>query len=123
VTNKKIFVFGSNLAGRHGKGSALYARQHCGAIYGQGVGRQGGSYGIPTKDKNLNVLPLETIKFYIEQFIRYASEHSELEFQVTRVGCGLAGYSPKQIAPLFDNAPNNCYFDWNGETFGEPKIN
>jgi hypothetical protein len=53
-----VFVFGSNLAGRHGKGAALWARQHRGAIYGQGVGRQGNAYAIPIKDGQLRVLPL-----------------------------------------------------------------
>ncbi len=122
MTNKKIFVFGSNLAGRHGKGSALHARQNFGAIYGQGVGRQGGSYGIPTKDKNLNVLPLETIQFYVNQFVNYAKHHPELTFQVTRIGCGLAGYKVHQIKPLFVNPPPNCEFDWYGPAYGEPKL-
>jgi hypothetical protein len=104
-----IFVFGSNLAGRHGKGAALYARQHHGAIYGQGVGRQGNSYAIPTKDENLRTLPLVDIAQYVEKFLRYASHYSELKFEVTRIGCGLAGYTDKQIAPMFSNATPNCY--------------
>lgn len=68
----KIFVFGSNLAGRHGKGAALYAYKHHGALYGQGVGRQGMSYAIPTKDSGLIALPLWAIKCYIDNFIVYA---------------------------------------------------
>lgn len=104
----QIFVFGSNLAGRHGKGAALFARQHHGAIYGQGVGLQGQSYAIPTKDSYLRTLPLYEIDGYVNQFINFAYEHPELTFLVTRIGCGLAGYKDNQIAPLFRNAPNNC---------------
>ena len=103
-----IFVFGSNLAGRHGKGAALAARQHHGAIYGQGVGRQGDSYAIPTKDRALHTLPLATIRYYVEHFLLYAHEHPELTFEVTRVGCGLAGYTDADIAPMFRGAPQNC---------------
>jgi hypothetical protein len=103
-----IFVFGSNLAGRHGKGAALYAKQNHGAIYGQGVGRQGNSYAIPTKDEKLRTLPLVDIAQYVEKFLRYAAYYKELEFEVTRIGCGLAGYKDWQIAPMFKNAPSNC---------------
>ena len=106
--DNNIFVFGSNLAGRHGKGAALYARQHKGAIYGQGIGFRGQSYAIPTKDMYLRTLPLNVIGDYVDQFITFAYLHPELTFQVTRIGCGLAGYSDSQIAPLFRNAPNNC---------------
>jgi hypothetical protein len=102
-----VFVFGSNLAGRHGKGAALWARQHRGAIYGQGVGRQGISYAIPTKDHQLHVLPLELIRGYVDEFLRYASRCANLRFEVTPIGCGLAGYRPDQIAPMFANAPSN----------------
>lgn len=104
-----IFVFGSNLAGRHGAGAALFARNNHGALYGQGIGRQGNSYAIPTKDHRINTLPLETILGYVNGFLRYASSHPELDFQVTRIGCGLAGYTDSQIAPMFANAPYNCY--------------
>lgn len=103
-----IFVFGSNEAGRHGKGAALWARQYAGAIYGQGEGRQGNSYAIPTKDKTLNSLTLDRIQFYVTRFLAYARAHPELEFQITPIGCGLAGYDPAEIAPLFQAAPPNC---------------
>lgn len=104
---RQIFVFGSNLAGRHGKGAALYARQKHGAIYGQGIGLQGEAYGIPTKDEKIKTLPLYRIKEYVDQFIQFAKDHPELMFYVSPVGCGLAGYIPYQIAPLFkDVTPN-----------------
>lgn len=103
-----IFVFGSNLAGRHGKGAALWARQHRGAIYGQGSGRQGNSYAIPTKDATLRTLPLTTIAFpHVWSFIEYAKMHEGTSFQLTPIGCGLAGYTPAQIAPMFKDAPPN----------------
>lgn len=70
--SEPIFVFGSNLAGRHGKGAALFARRNHGAIYGQGVGRQGNSYAIPTKDAKLRTLPLVTIHEHVGDFIVYA---------------------------------------------------
>lgn len=97
----EIFVFGSNLAGRHGKGAALFARQHHGAIYGVGKGRQGNSYAIPTKDKCLQTLPLIAINLYVSEFIVFAARNPDLVFNVTPIGCGLAGYLPKDIAPLF----------------------
>lgn len=103
-----IFVFGSNLAGRHGKGAALYALQHHGAIRGRGVGLQGESYAIPTKNWGLKTLPIETIRRYVNDFIDFAVLHPEMTFQITEIGCGLAGYNPRQIAPLFLSAPNNC---------------
>jgi len=105
---KSIFVFGSNLAGRHGKGAALYARQHHGAVYGQGIGLQGDSYAIPTKDEHLRTLPLAVIRQHVEDFKRFAAEHPEMTFQVTAIGCGLAGCKPDQIGPMFADAPPNC---------------
>lgn len=103
-----IFVFGSNLAGRHGKGAALWAKEKCGVVYGVGVGRTGNSYAIPTKDAKLNSLPLDIIRKFVGEFLQYAQEHPELEFFVTRVGCGLAGYTDQDIAPMFAGAPKNC---------------
>lgn len=105
---KRIFVFGSNLAGRHGKGAALYARQHRGAVYGVGQGRTGNAYAIPTKDTRLKTLSLNQIKVGVTEFLLYAIDHPELEFQVTRIGCGLAGYKDYQIAPMFRYALENC---------------
>lgn len=104
----RIFVFGSNLAGRHGAGAALHAHKYHGAVYGQGIGLQGSSYGIPTKDLRIKTLPLKVIQAYVDQFIHFARLHPELEFQVTRIGCGLAGYKDTDIAPMFSTAPANC---------------
>ena len=106
MTNK-IFVFGSNLAGRHGKGAALFAKNNHGAIYGQGEGLQGSSYGIPTKDLKIKTLALEDVKKHVDKFIEFAILHPELTFQLTPIGCGLAGYKPEQIAPMFETVPEN----------------
>jgi hypothetical protein len=105
----EIFVFGSNLAGRHGKGAALFAKEHHGAIYGKGWGRQGNSYGIPTKGYKLEVLPLTEIEKYVTIFLQYANDHRELIFKLTPIGCGLAGYLPEEIAPFFKGAPENVH--------------
>lgn len=107
TTAHMIFVFGSNLAGRHGKGAALWARKYRGAIYGQGSGLQGNAYGIPTKDRRLRVLPLEVIGGHVRDFLDFARRSPHMCFQVTPVGCGLAGYEPSQIAPFFECAPDN----------------
>ena len=111
-----IFVFGSNLAGRHGAGAAKYARDYAGAVYGEGQGLQGNSYAIPTKDERIQTLPLEVIQEYVEQFISFAEEMPYTEFFVTAVGTGLAGYSHEEIAPMFSGAPENCVLpiEWKG---------
>ena len=102
-----VFVFGSNLAGRHGKGAALWARQHRSAIYGQGIGHQGNASAIPTKDHRLRVLPLDVIRGHVRDFLDYAQCRTDLRFEVTPISCGLAGYRPDQIAPMFVNTPTN----------------
>lgn len=105
---REIFVFGSNLAGRHGKGAALWAREHRGAIYGQGEGLQGSSYAIPTKDGNLRTLPLTDIANHVAHFLEFALSRPDLTFKVTPIGCGLAGYQPRDIAWMFDlSLPSN----------------
>lgn len=103
----EIFVFGSNLRGRHGAGAALYAFAHCDAELGVGVGRTGQAYALPTKDYSLNTLPLATIRQYATAFCEYAARHPKEQFFLTRVGCGLAGYTDADIAPLFLAAPPN----------------
>jgi len=103
-----IFVFGSNLAGLHGAGAAADAVKEHGAVYGQGIGLQGNSYAIPTKDEKIRSLPLVRIFDHVRDFVLFAEQHPELEFAVTRIGCGLAGYTDRQIAPMFVGAPGNC---------------
>lgn len=98
---EKIFVFGSNEAGYHGKGAAAHARLFWGAWPGVGVGRTGQAYAIPTKDAQLKSLPLSKIKNNIHNFLIYAYTHKELTFLVTPIGTGFAGYTRKQIGNLF----------------------
>lgn len=104
----RVFVFGSNLAGRHGKGAAQEALRKHGAIMGQGVGLQGQSYALPTKDEYLRPLPLSEIGQYVSEFLDVARARRDTVFTVTRVGCGLAGYTDDDIAPMFADAPENC---------------
>lgn len=95
----EIFVFGSNLSGHHGGGAALLAMNKWGAIWGQGVGLQGQTYGIPTMQGGV-----ETIRPYVDEFIQFANKHPEMTFLVTEIGCGIAGFPPQEIAPLFAKA-------------------
>jgi hypothetical protein len=100
----EIFVFGSNLSGRHGKGAAKTAMTW-GAIWGQASGIQGRTYGIPTKDKTIRrVLSVNEIRPFVNEFIQFAKSRPDLIFLVTEIGCGLAKYKPKDIAPLFEEA-------------------
>lgn len=103
----EVFVFGSNEAGIHGAGAARDAWEHFGAIIYQGYGLQGRSFGIPTKDGALNTLPLPKIKEYVNQFIEEAHQNPNIIYLVTPIGCGLAGWKPENIAPLFELAPKN----------------
>lgn len=95
----EVFVFGSNLGGFHGGGAAWAAFNKFGAVWGQGVGLQGQSYAIPTMQGGV-----ETIKPYVDEFIRFASGHPEKRFLVTPIGCGIAGFTAEEIAPLFAGA-------------------
>lgn len=113
----EIFVFGSNLAGRHGAGAAKFARDYLGAEYKVGAGFTGQCYAIPTKDHNIEVLSLDIIECYVglfQTFANIATIEGNTIFFITKVGCGLAGYKDSEIAPLFKGSPNNCKFhlDW-----------
>lgn len=99
LKENEIFVFGSNLQGMHGGGAARIAYEEFGAIWGQGVGLQGQSYGIPTMHGGVDV-----IKPYVDEFVNFAKSHPELKFLVTRIGCGIAGFTDEEIAPLFKDA-------------------
>lgn len=96
LARNEVFVFGSNLAGMHGGGAARVACERFGAVMGQGVGLQGQSYAIPTMQGGV-----ETIQPYVDEFIDFAMAHPGLKFLVTPIGCGIAGFTVAEIAPLF----------------------
>ena len=96
---QEVFVFGSNRQGYHGGGAAAMAHMRFGAVWGLGVGLQGQSYAIPTMEGSV-----DSVGWYVDEFIAFAREHPELKFLVTEIGCGIAGYTPQEIAPLFHEA-------------------
>lgn len=105
LNEDEVFVFGSNLAGRHGGGAAHLALKSFGAIYGQAIGLQGQSYGIPTKNAKITrTLALSTIAKHVDTFLEYAAANPDKKFLVTEIGCGLAGLDPKDVGPLFQAA-------------------
>ena len=103
LENYEIFVFGSNLQGSHGGGAAAIAARRFGAIWGQGVGLQGQSYGIPTMHGGI-----EEIEPYVDEFIAFAKENPDFDFLVTRIGCGIAGFSEEDICEIFEEIKNGA---------------
>lgn len=99
LADDEVFVFGSNLEGLHGGGAAQLAYERFGAVWGQGTGLQGKSYGIPTMHGGVDV-----IAPYVDDFIAFAREHRELKFLVIEIGCGIAGFTVEEMAPLFKDA-------------------
>lgn len=116
-TKKMVMVFGSNEAGVHGAGAAKFAKENHGAKLGMSYGHIGNSFAIPTKDEFINTLDINMINAYVCGFLAYAKGHRKVLFQVTRIGCGLAGFKDKDIAPLFEGASKNCYFDLEWEPY------
>jgi hypothetical protein len=126
---KIIFTFGSNEAGVHLAGAAKCALDEHGAILGQGVGRQGDSYAIPTKGHYIKpgetqkrigrTLPLTDVENYVNEFLAYAVANPDVDFMVTQIGTGYAGFDSYDIAPLFGDAPSNCWFDTAWQEFFE----
>ena len=97
----EVFVFGSNASGAHGGGAARFALDRFGAVWGQSEGLQGQSYGIDTMSG------LGVFEEHVGRFLEFARSHPELRFLVTEVGCGIAGYTPDQVAGFFREAPEN----------------
>lgn len=110
-TSPAIFVFGSNLSGIHGAGSAKIASDKFGARFGNGVGYTGSCYAIPTKSAGITrSLTLSEIKLFVDAFICASNNSKTIYYFITRVGCGLAGYNDSQIAPMFRGCGDNCSF-------------
>lgn len=99
LKDNEVFVFGSNIAGHHGAGAARLAMNKWGAKWGKGIGLEGQTYGIPTMQGGV-----ETIKPYVDAFIDFTKKHQDKIFLVTEIGCGIAGFTPEDIAPLFKEA-------------------
>lgn len=114
LANDQRFVFGSNLAGRHGAGAAKFAFDKLNAKWGCGMGFTGQCYAIATKDLTIETLPLRLIESQVQLFNKLAFENCQFDFIVTKIGCGLAGYTDAEIAPMFRESPDNCWFhnDW-----------
>ena len=119
-TSATIFVFGSNLAGYHGGGAALVANKQHGAEWGVGEGRTGDAYALPTKDAQIETLPLAAIREHVGRFINHVRANPDDIFMLTQVGCGLAGLSKDDIAPMFVGVPDNVQVPgpWHGIVFG-----
>lgn len=123
-----VFVFGSNIDGIHGRGAAKDAVDHYGAIRYRGHGMQGNAYAIPTRGRHRYIdgkhifddLSLGSIRVYVNTFLDVARSRKALTFYVTAIGCGNAGFTAAQIAPLFQGAPSNCLFDPSWQSFGLP---
>lgn len=109
--DEMIFVFGSNLMGIHGAGSALDALRSYGAEMHCGEGLRGKSYALPTKLDPSKKMSFVQLQIHVERFLQFAAEHPELNFKVTRVGCNRAGFTDGQVASLFEKASDNCFFD------------
>lgn len=106
LNDNEVFVFGSNESGKHGAGAAALAYKKFGAVWGKGFGLWGDTFAIPTKDLNIQTLSIDEIRIYVNMFQSIAKDCSDLTFLVTEIGCGLAGYTPKDIAPLFYRSIN-----------------
>jgi hypothetical protein len=103
LKENEVFIFGSNLAGVHGAGAALHAKNNFGAVQGVGEGLTGQCYALPTKNKNIEILPLTEINKAVQTLREFISNNGDKFFIITAVGCGLAGYKPKDIAPMFES--------------------
>jgi len=114
---RDVFVFGSDLAGRHASGDALKALRHHGAVYDRGVGLQGRSYVIPVRDGHGKLMPVAVITRYVNAFLRFAAIHREMTFHISRIGCERGGYRDDEIAPLFAEAPPTCRLPRGWERF------
>lgn len=109
LLSNTVFVFGSNLAGKHIGRCAAFAAKHYNAEVGIGEGPTGQSYAVPTKDEHLDALPLADVQWHVEQLLAYARTQRDARFQVTRIGCGLAGFTDAQMAPLFKKTSDNLF--------------
>jgi len=111
LKDNEVFVFGSNLAGRHDGGAARTAADKFGAMYGVGVGPQGKSYAIPTLNAEFKQLPIAVIESYLQQFAEYAADMFYKTFYLTPIGTGIAGFSHEEIKSILQSFPENVIVD------------
>lgn len=102
-----IFVFGSNLQGRHGKGAALHAKLHYGAKNGVAEGLTGSAYALPTKNTPYKNMSFEELSVHAEKFVIFSKQRQDLTFLLTKIGCGLAGFNEKEVSKLFNSCLDN----------------
>lgn len=107
LKENEIFLFGANKSGIHGAGAAKTAHKKFGAKWGVGEGLTGRCYALPTKGYNITNMTLEEIKVHVDKFLEFAANNLDKTFLVTQIGCGLAGHSPKDIGPMFENRTEN----------------
>ena len=117
-----VFVFGSNLAGKHAGGAARTALAHFGAMSGVGRGWSGQSFAIPTMNEHLQQMPLSQIQHYIDDFKIYAKNHPKITYFITSLGCGVAGYKVEEIAPMFKGIAKNVIFPASFRPFVEKPL-
>lgn len=117
-----VFVFGSNLAGQHIDGAAKTALTHFGALKGVGRGWSGQSYAIPTINEHLQQMPLSQIQHYIDDFKIYTKNHPKIQYFITSLGCGIAGYKIEEIAPMFRGISRNVIFPQSFRAFVEKPL-
>ncbi len=115
-----VWVFGSDLTGKHSRGDAKIAANHFGAVNGVFSGETGNAYAIPTRNDKRQALPISDIAWEVKAFLSFAARHPGRSFVVTRVGNGMAGLDDRRIAPLFKGASTNCLFSEAWRAFLEP---
>lgn len=116
LTEKQIFVFGSNLAGSHGGGAARQAREQFGAEDGVGEGLTGQCYAFPTLDKELKQVPRFLLLLKVYLLYKCCEDNPDKEFLLTKVGTGIAGYKEEDMKGLFTNPPKNLVLPDNWKT-------
>ena len=99
---KEIFVFGSNIQGKHIGGAAHTAYVKFGAVWGVGEGLQGQSYALPTLDLETGTgVSTEALQSGFVKLLTTAQTLPEYTFWVTKVGCGIAHRSVQEVRDAF----------------------
>lgn len=105
----EVFVFGSNANGNHYGGAANLAYQRFGAVWGVGEGLRGNSYALPTLNRNMERVSIGALKQAFKHLFQEIDFNPELCFLLTKVGCGIAGYTVEEVARTFWESVNSFY--------------